>query len=89
MLTIFRVQAGSMTGCDSHHRHLTRVISGDSVDVGAFELNDQDFDGVDTLVEDHGPNSGDGNNDGVPDSRQANVASLPNATDGSYVSVSN
>ncbi len=48
---------------------------------------DTDEDGVDGGVEDGAPNNGDGNNDGVPDSQQNNVASLPNAVDGRYVTL--
>ncbi len=33
------------------------------------------------------PNNGDGNGDGIPDSRQGNVASLPNAVDGEYLTL--
>jgi len=44
-------------------------------------------DGVPDEIEDNAPNGGDGNNDGIPDSEQAYVASLPNAVDGEYVSV--
>lgn len=47
---------------------------------------DLDGDGISDQVEAAGPNGGDANNDGRPDSMQANVASLPNLTDGSYVS---
>jgi hypothetical protein len=38
-------------------------------------------------VEDGAPNGGDGNSDGVPDSQQDNVVSLPNAVDGRYVTL--
>jgi hypothetical protein len=47
---------------------------------------DADSDGVDSVVEDGAPNSGDGNDDGTPDSEQLNVASLPN-TNGDYVTL--
>ena len=46
-----------------------------------------DGDGVPDNVEDSAPNGGDGNYDGIPDSQQGNVASFPNAKDGSYVTV--
>ena len=36
-----------------------------------------DSDGVDHLVESHGPNNGDGNDDGTLDFQQSNVTSLP------------
>jgi len=39
-------------------------------------------------VEDGAPNNGDGNSDGIPDSQQDNVTSLPNAVDASYVTLS-
>lgn len=46
-----------------------------------------DDDGIDGDVEGAAPNNGDGNGDGTPDSEQANVASLPSATSGQYLSV--
>jgi hypothetical protein len=46
-----------------------------------------DPDGVGDDVEDAAPNGGDGNADGVLDSLQENVASLPNSVDEQYVSV--
>ena len=48
---------------------------------------DSDGDGVPDVVEDRAPNGGDGNDDGFLDSQQANVASLPNAVDGRYVTL--
>lgn len=44
-------------------------------------------DGVPAAVEDAGPNGGDGNYDGIPDSQQGNVASLPNAETQAYVTL--
>jgi PKD repeat protein len=49
---------------------------------------DADGDGVSDAVEAAAPNGGDGNADGIPDSQQAGVASLPNAVDGGYLTVS-
>jgi hypothetical protein len=46
-----------------------------------------DGDGVPANVEDAAPNNGDGNYDGIPDSQQANVASLPNAANGEYATI--
>lgn len=46
-----------------------------------------DVDGVSDAVEDGAPNGGDGNNDGTPDSQQPNVASLPNAVTGGYLTL--
>lgn len=48
---------------------------------------DSDGDGVPDVVEDGAPNGGDGNGDGVLDKTQSNVASLPSATGGGYVTV--
>ncbi len=46
-----------------------------------------DDDGVEQTTEQAAPNNGDGNGDGIPDSEQANVASLPSATSGQYITV--
>lgn len=47
--------------------------------------NDRDLDGVLNTVEDVGPNSGDMNRDGIQDSAQPNVASLPGQGSGAYL----
>lgn len=47
---------------------------------------DQDADGIDGTVEDGAPNNGDGNNDGILDSEQVNVSSLPNIS-GDYITI--
>lgn len=49
-------------------------------------LTDRDGDGVPNVVEDGGPNGGDANGDGIPDSEQASVATFQ-GTDGSYVTL--
>jgi Bacterial Ig domain len=46
-----------------------------------------DDDGVEESTENAAPNNGDGNGDGIADSEQANVASLPSATSGQYITV--
>ena len=48
---------------------------------------DSDGDGVRDLVEEAAPNAGDNNQDGVSDSRQAYVCSLPDSLTGRYVSL--
>jgi DNA-binding beta-propeller fold protein YncE len=48
---------------------------------------DPDADGVPDTLEDAAPNGGDGNDDGMADGDQANVASLPNAIDLQYVTL--
>ena len=46
-----------------------------------------DGDGVAADVEDAAPNNGDGNLDGIPDSLQSNVASLPTPIGGGYTTI--
>jgi len=55
-------------------------------DIGSFELG-VDADGVEANTEDAAPNNGDGNGDGILDSNQSHVASLPNAVTGAYVTL--
>ncbi|NPA76654.1 MAG: hypothetical protein GXN93_02780, partial [Candidatus Diapherotrites archaeon] len=56
----------------------------DSSDTSACD----DGDGIPASIEDAGPNGGDGNGDGILDSRQRNVASIPDASgSGSYVTL--
>lgn len=76
---------------------------GDNADVFPFDANesadtdsdgvgdnadaDDDNDGAPDSVEEAGPNGGDSNADGSPDSLQADVASLPDLAEGDYVTV--
>ncbi len=59
------------------------IIDSNDPDESPFEIPifavglPEDIDNVDTVIEDSAPNNGDGNNDGIFDSRQSNVASLP------------
>jgi hypothetical protein len=46
-----------------------------------------DNDGVPNDIENAAPNGGDANGDGIPDSMQPNVGSLPGATDGTYQTI--
>jgi cysteine-rich repeat protein len=48
---------------------------------------DSDNDGVANDIENAAPNGGDANGDGIPDSTQPNVGSLPGATDGTYQTI--
>jgi DNA-binding beta-propeller fold protein YncE len=45
---------------------------------------DDDNDGISNEVENAGPNGGDANNDGIPDSEQAHVASMVSPVSGKY-----
>jgi len=49
--------------------------------------DDDDGDGVDNGVEAAAPNGGDGNDDGIPDQTQGNVASLPRAGGTGYLTL--
>ena len=48
---------------------------------------DADNDAVCDAIEDGAPNNGDGNDDGVDDAMQEHVTSLPNAADGTYITM--
>ena len=49
-------------------------------------VSNDDLDGVSASIEDNAPNNGDGNNDGIQDSRQSQVFSIPDMT-GRYITV--
>jgi hypothetical protein len=67
---------------------ITATSNGDnSVTDTATLTTTAENDGVDGEIEDGAPNDGDGNGDGIPDSEQDNVASLPNADEGGYVTI--
>ena len=65
----------------------TNVAPGRSVNLVVSEGPDTDLDQVSDDIEDGSPFGGDGNQDGIQDSTQDNVASLPNHTDGNYVTL--
>jgi len=73
--------------CSNTAADLTIGGSADLANVQSGATCDQDDDGILDSVEDAAGNGGDGNQDGVPDRQQANVASLPNAVDGRSVTV--
>ena len=64
-------------------------LTGNTLDIGNDgDDSDPDNDGISAAVEQSGPNSGDGNNDGVPDYIQTNVASAPNPlNDNNYLTM--
>ena len=65
---------------------VSNPVNDNEVWLNTNDAND-DLDGISGEVEDLAPNNGDGNNDGTPDSEQENVASLPNAENGDYVTL--
>jgi uncharacterized repeat protein (TIGR01451 family) len=58
-----------------------------TVEIEVFPQPQSDDDGIPDNVENGAPNGGDGNGDHIPDSQQDNVASLPDSTDGGYVTL--
>ncbi|WP_159439339.1 lectin-like domain-containing protein, partial [Tenacibaculum agarivorans] len=64
----------------------TAAVVTNSSDNSACTVAD-DGDGIPASVEDAGPNGGDGNGDGILDSTQANVTSIPDATGTTYVTL--
>lgn len=56
-------------------------------EVARLDLAPEDGDGVTAQTEDGAPNGGDGNGDGLRDAQQPSVISLPNATDGNYLTL--
>ncbi|MDA1049222.1 MAG: GEVED domain-containing protein [Planctomycetota bacterium] len=76
--TNFRITyQGDEGSCDERDNDITLEVV----------LPDEDVDGVGDAIENAAPNGGDGNNDGTPDSQQANVASLPNAVTDDYITL--
>jgi uncharacterized repeat protein (TIGR02543 family) len=51
------------------------------------EVSTSDNDGISDVLEDAGPNGGDGNNDGTPDSEQGNVSSFVSPVTDNYVTL--
>jgi hypothetical protein len=58
-----------------------------TVTIVSYRDPQSDTDGVSDAVENGAPNGGDGNGDHIPDSQQDNVASLPDSTDGQFVTL--
>ncbi len=96
------IAAFNLDPADLLPAHQILVYGNDTVGESSFVALDQvnfvgasinisapaDSDGVDPTTEDAGPNGGDGNGDGTPDSQQSNVTSLPNsANDHQYVTL--
>lgn len=80
----FKGWTGSCSGTDSM---ITVTVNAAKTCVAAFELIPiDDNDGVPATLENKAPNHGDGNDDGILDSEQNNVVSLPTA-EGHYVTV--
>ncbi len=49
--------------------------------------DDSDDDSIKNVIEAAAPNRGDGNSDGIPDTEEPHVVSLPNAADGKFVTL--
>jgi len=62
--------------------------TGTANDATVFTIaTDSDGDGVDDVIEQAAPNSGDGNGDGIPDYTQSSVASIPASTGSGYLTL--
>ena len=84
--SFFYMPDGSFTGPDTFvYEVFDSMARWTRATVTITVLPDADLDGVADAVEAAAPNSGDGNADGIPDSKQASVASLPAASSGQYV----
>lgn len=84
------IGGGNNATCeDEDQRHFIPRPFGSDCDIGSVEVGaaGDDGDDVDAEVEDGAPNDGDGNDDGVLDSIQSDVASLPAGAGGGYVTV--
>jgi hypothetical protein len=64
----------------------TVTVADQDIDVGATFNLDGDGDGISDVVENAGPNNGDGNENGTADSLESNVATFQSTT-GSYVTL--
>lgn len=79
---------GNNSGAPATDQRGTTRPQGSTVDIGALELVvapiSGDTDGVSDSTENAAPNSGDANNDGVPDKNQATVTSFLNSITNKY-----
>ncbi|WP_299249768.1 VCBS domain-containing protein, partial [uncultured Aquimarina sp.] len=77
------VDANGVVTAAAYNTGVVAGVTNDTIISGC-----DDGDGVAASIEDAGPNGGDGNGDGIPDSQQPNVASLPDATgSGEYITL--
>jgi hypothetical protein len=73
---------------DSLSEFSARTVTGfEAGVVTLIDDEDEDNDGISTVIEDGGFNSGDGNGDGIQDSTQTNVAGVPNPVTGVYTTI--
>lgn len=79
-----RVWSESTWYFDGLHHPVLRLGTNSTASV---QPQNDDGDGISASVENAGPNGGDGNNDGTPDSQQPNVTSFVNSVTGQYVTL--
>jgi len=80
---VFSDWSGDLISSDNP---VTITMNSDKSITATF-LEDSDNDGISDEEEDSGPNGGDGNNDGIPDSQQSNVSCLRTCDDLLYVTL--
>ncbi|MCA9212040.1 MAG: matrixin family metalloprotease, partial [Planctomycetales bacterium] len=78
----------TLQGIVSGDRNVVLSSEDNQATIGIIDNDpDDDADGIGSNIEDPGGQGFDGNRDGISDALQANVASLPNATNGTYVTI--
>ncbi len=81
------LMASPLSGIATDFDGETRPESPDLVTMGADEPVKGNNGQPPAFVEDLAPNKGDGNDDGIPDSQQDNVVSLPSPKTGGYITI--
>jgi len=71
----------ALVGWENCAGNTQTIVVTDGTDCQPIFALDKDKDGTADMVENAAPNNGDGNNDGIPDSQQNNVTSLPTASE--------
>lgn len=81
--TEYYIKSNDATFYNTSYGQATTDISSSSV----WHFTTGDGDSISASIEDAAPNNGDGNNDGIKDSLQANVSSFVNTVTGNYVTL--
>lgn len=82
--------SGQEVSQPSNGSYTVTTVAGEhlsDLNFGVAPTTSSDTDGVADTIENGAPGNGDGNDDGILDSQQHHVTSLPNAVDGTYVTI--